>query len=111
MSEHAGVGYGALGAGLEGRGVIVTGAARGVGAATARAMAAAGARVAAVDINAAGLAEVVAGLDGTGHRAITFDLRDAEAIDDLVAGSSRSSATCGRSRTWQLCCGARTSTT
>ena len=86
MSEHAGVGYGALGAGLEGRGVIVTGAARGVGAATARAIAAAGARVAAVDINAAGLAEVVAGLDGTGHRAITFDLRDAEAIDDLVAG-------------------------
>ena len=40
MTEHAGVGYGALGAGLEGRGVIVTGAARGVGAATARAMAA-----------------------------------------------------------------------
>lgn len=86
MPEHTGVGYGALGAGLEGRGVIVTGAARGVGAATARAMAGAGARVAAVDINAAGLAEVVAALGGTGHRAITFDLRDAEAIDDLVGG-------------------------
>ena len=86
MTELAGVGYGALGAGLEGRGVIVTGAARGVGAATARAMAAAGARVAAVDINAAGLVEAVAGLDGTGHRSITFDLRDVEAIDDLVAG-------------------------
>ena len=86
MSDLAGVGYGALGAGLEGRGVIVTGAARGVGAATARAMAGAGARVAAVDINAAGLAEVVAGLEGAGHRAITFDLRDVEAIDDLVGG-------------------------
>ncbi|MCY4103667.1 MAG: SDR family oxidoreductase [bacterium] len=86
MTDHAGVGYGALGAGLEGRGVIVTGAARGVGAATARAMAAAGARVAALDINAAGLAGLVAGLDGTGHRAITFDLRDVAAIDDLVAG-------------------------
>ena len=86
MTEHDRVGYGALGAGLEGRGVIVTGAARGVGAATARAMAAAGARVAAVDRNAAGLAEVVAGLDGTGHRAITFDLVEAAAIDDLVGG-------------------------
>lgn len=86
MTDLAGVGYGALGAGLEGRGVIVTGAARGVGAATARAMAAAGARIAAVDRNAAGLADVVAGLDGTGHRAIPFDLRDVEAIDDLVGG-------------------------
>lgn len=86
MTELAGVGYGDLGAGLEGRGVIVTGAARGVGAATARAMAAAGARVAAVDRNAAGLAEVVAGLDGTGHRAITFDLLDVDAIDGLVSG-------------------------
>ena len=86
MSDLAGVGYGALGAGLEGRGVIVTGAARGVGAATARAMAAAGARVAAVDRNAAGLAEVVADLDGTGHGAIPFDLRDVDAIDDLVGG-------------------------
>ncbi|MYI20021.1 MAG: SDR family NAD(P)-dependent oxidoreductase, partial [Acidimicrobiia bacterium] len=75
-----------MGAGLEGRGVIVTGAARGVGAATARAMAAAGARVAAVDRNADGLAEVVAGLDGTGHRAISFDLLDVDAIDDLVSG-------------------------
>ena len=86
MTEHARVGYGALGAGLEGRGVIVTGAARGVGAATARALAAAGARVAAVDRNAAGLADVVGELDGTGHRAITFDLRDVDAIDDLVDG-------------------------
>ena len=86
MADLTGVGYGALGAGLEGRGVIVTGAARGVGAATARAMAAAGARVAALDRNADGLAEVVAGLEGTGHRAIAFDLRDVEAIDDLVAG-------------------------
>ena len=86
MTDSARVGYGALGAGLEGRGVLVTGAARGVGAATARAMAAAGARVAALDVNAAGLAEVVAGLAGSGHRAITFDLRDAGGIDDLVAG-------------------------
>ena len=86
MTDLTGVGYGALGAGLEGRGVIVTGAARGVGAATARAMAAAGARVAALDRNADGLAEVVAGLDGTGHLAIAFDLRNVEAIDDLVAG-------------------------
>ena len=80
------VGFGPLGAGLEGRGVIVTGAAGSIGAATARAMAGAGARVAAVDRNADGLAEVVAGLDGSGHRAITFDLRQVEAIDELVGG-------------------------
>ncbi len=86
MADQHQIGYGALGAGLEGRGVIVTGGARGVGAATARAMAAAGARVAAVDLNSAGLAKVVAGLDGAGHRAITFDLRQVEAISDLVAG-------------------------
>ena len=86
MPDNSGIGVGSLGAGLAGRGVIVTGAAGGIGAATARAMAAAGGRVAAVDRDAAGVGEVVAGLEGTGHRAITFDLADATGIDDLVTG-------------------------
>ena len=86
MSESTGVGFGPLGAGLEERGVIVTGAAGGIGAATARAMAAAGARVAAIDRDGVRLGAVVAGLEGEGHSAITFDLRDVAAIDDLVGG-------------------------
>ncbi len=44
-----------LGAGLEGRAVIVTGAAGGIGRATAISMAAAGARVAAIDRDEPGL--------------------------------------------------------
>ena len=84
--ESTTAGYGPLGAGLEGRGVIVTGAASGIGLATARAMAAAGARVAAVDRNAPALEEAVAGLQGAGHRAVTFDLVDVGLIDELVAG-------------------------
>ncbi len=76
-----------LGAGLEGRGVIVTGAARGVGRASALAMAAAGARVAAVDRNEAGLSETMAALDDRDrHLAAPFDLADIAAIPDLVSG-------------------------
>lgn len=75
-----------LGSGLEGRGVLVTGAASGIGRATARAMASAGAQVAAVDRDEAGLADTVAGLVGsTGHRAVPFDLAETAAIPDMVA--------------------------
>ena len=75
-----------LGAGLEDRGVIVTGAASGIGRATARMMAAAGARVAAVDVDEGGLAETMALLGGgDGHLAIPFDLAETAAIPDLVS--------------------------
>jgi len=70
--------------GVEDRGVIVTGAASGIGRATAEMMAAAGARVAAVDRDAAGLEATVGGLDGSGHLALPFDLSEVSAIDDLV---------------------------
>lgn len=73
-----------LGAGLEGRGVIVTGGASGIGRATAIAMATAGARVAVVDRDAAGAAATAAELPGGGHVDIAFDLSDIGAIAGLV---------------------------
>ena len=74
------------GAGLEGRGVIVTGAAGGIGRATTQAMAAAGARVAAVDRNETGLHETMETLDDEDrHLSVTFDLADATTIPDLVS--------------------------
>ena len=74
-----------LGAGLDGRGVIVTGAASGIGRATAIAMAAAGARVAAVDRDGPGLLDAVAAMPGANHLPITFDLAEISSIEGLVA--------------------------
>ncbi|WP_432970366.1 SDR family NAD(P)-dependent oxidoreductase [Dactylosporangium sp. CA-233914] len=72
-----------LGDGLEGRGVLVTGAASGIGRAAAKLFAEAGARVYAVDVNGAALHEVVSGLPGE-HHAITFDLADTAGLDRLA---------------------------
>ena len=74
-----------LGAGLEGRGVLVTGAASGIGRATAQAMAAAGARVAAVDRDAQLLATAVDELAGSGHVPMEFDLSRVAGIPEMVA--------------------------
>lgn len=60
--------------GLAGHGVMVTGAAGGIGSVVATAFATAGARVAAVDIDGDRANAVVAGLPGTGHLAIATDL-------------------------------------
>lgn len=79
-----------LGAGLEGRGVIVTGAASGVGKATAEAFAAAGARVAAVDRDEPGLNTTMAGLvEPDRHLALPFDLARIDGIPGLVAEATR----------------------
>lgn len=79
-----------LGAGLDDRGVIVTGAASGIGRATARAMAAAGARVVAVDLDEDGVRSTVADLDQPGrHSAVGFDLRDIAGIPRLVEDAER----------------------
>jgi len=74
-----------LGAGLEGRGVIVTGAAGGIGRATALAFAATGARVMAVDLDEDGAAATVAAMEGDGHLAVGADLADIDGHARLVA--------------------------
>jgi NAD(P)-dependent dehydrogenase (short-subunit alcohol dehydrogenase family) len=73
-----------VGAGLEGRGVILTGATGGIGSAVAAGFAAAGAKIMAVDLDQARLDEVVGGLEGSGHVAVAADLRDTSAHEGLV---------------------------
>lgn len=73
-----------VGAGLEGKGVIVTGAAGGIGRAVSEAFGVAGARVMAVDLDRPKLDEVVAGMEGSGHIAVAADLRDLSSHQALV---------------------------
>ena len=74
-----------LGAGLEGRGALVTGACGAIGREVAAALAAAGMSVAAVDLDEATLRSLVSRLGGRGrHVAIAADLRDLDAIEPLV---------------------------
>ncbi|MEX2183277.1 MAG: SDR family NAD(P)-dependent oxidoreductase, partial [Chloroflexota bacterium] len=73
-----------VGAGLEGRGVILTGATGGIGAAVARGFAATGARVMAVDLDQGRLDELVSSLEGSGHVGVAADLRDLGTHDALV---------------------------
>lgn len=75
----------ALGEGLDGRAVLVTGAAGGIGGAVARALAASGARVWASDRPGSALAELVEALPGNGHRALELDLADAANIEAAVS--------------------------
>jgi NAD(P)-dependent dehydrogenase (short-subunit alcohol dehydrogenase family) len=74
-----------VGAGLEGKGVILTGATGGIGAAVARGFAAAGARVMAVDLDQGRVDDLVASLEGSGHVGVAADLRDLGTHDPLVA--------------------------
>jgi len=74
-----------VGAGLEGKGVLITGAAGGIGAVVARAFAETGARVMAVDVDRGAVEAVVSGMPGEGHLAVGADLRDLAALEGLVA--------------------------
>ncbi len=78
-----------VGAGLEGRGVILTGATGGIGAAVARGFAAAGARVMAVDLDKAKLDDLVGSLEGSGHVGVVADLRDLGTHQALVERAGR----------------------
>ncbi len=74
-----------VGSGLEDKGVVVTGAAGGIGREVVRAFAAAGARVCAVDINEEGVQEVVRSLDEPArHTAAVVDVTDLESHDPLI---------------------------
>ncbi len=70
------------------RGVLVTGASRGIGAAAARAFAELGDRVAVHYGSARGRADAVAaGLTGEGHVVVGADLADPDAVQTMVAAA------------------------
>jgi len=73
MTEPVG-GRPALGKGLESRGVLVTGATGGIGAAVARAFAESGARVAVTDLSERAATDLAATLPGEGHAGIGADI-------------------------------------
>ena len=69
--------------GLDGKRALVTGAARGIGRATAERLAAEGARVALVDVDAGALDAAAAGI-GAPALALRADVRDEAAVGDAV---------------------------
>ena len=71
---------------LEGKTILVTGAAGGIGRATSLECAKLGARLVLTDINEAGLAETLSQLPGEGHSYVVTNLTVQEELDTLVAG-------------------------
>ncbi|GAA3191495.1 2,3-dihydro-2,3-dihydroxybenzoate dehydrogenase [Dactylosporangium siamense] len=77
---------GPVNGGLAGRTALVTGAARGIGAAVTRALAAQGARVVGVDLDLPGVDRLAGDLRRRGHdvHGRALDVRDTAAVEDLV---------------------------
>ena len=73
---------------LAGRTILVTGASSGLGAATAQAAAACGARVIAMGRDQQRLDETVARLAGAGHRSVAATFADAEQTSDLIVAAA-----------------------
>jgi NAD(P)-dependent dehydrogenase (short-subunit alcohol dehydrogenase family) len=73
-----------LGAGLEGKGVIVTGAAGGIGREVAKAFSTTGARVMLVDLDQGAADRVLPELEGRGHVAAGADLTRLSGHDALI---------------------------
>ena len=76
---------------IAGKVAVVTGAASGMGEATAKLFADEGAQVAAIDLNGGDLARVVGEIEAEGRpvRGWVLDLTDAEAIRGAVRGNRR----------------------
>ena len=78
---------------VSGRTSVITGAASGMGAEVARQLAARGARIALIDRNPDGLADVAGSLSGSGHSTHVVDLTDdgavAATVDEVAASHSR----------------------
>ncbi|MCC7461151.1 MAG: SDR family oxidoreductase [Gammaproteobacteria bacterium] len=72
---------------LSGQSILITGAGRGLGRSMAEKLAACGARIGVVDVDAASCAAVAAGIGGAGGRAeaLPADVADREALFDVAA--------------------------
>lgn len=72
---------------IEGRTILVTGAASGMGKATAITCAKMGARVVAADFNTAGMTQTISELEGDGHLQFTINLSEEVSWGDLVTNT------------------------
>ena len=70
---------------LEGKTILITGAAGGIGRATSMECAKLGAKLILSDINDNGLKDTLAGLEGEGHIYLTADMTNQDALDEIVS--------------------------